>query len=355
MDQPPLKTGILGLDHRGSFYWQVLRDMAQFKVCAVADRDVQRLEEIRQQEDCEVFDDARQFILQSDLDCLIVAAGLHSCLDHVRMALKKGIAVLKLSPAGRRYEEALELVELAESENVRFDIANPMRYCDSFKQLRKVVMDKDELARPFMVRLRCDFGLLAGRCLEDYQLHPDSETAWITDQELAGGGVLLHNCYGLLDQCVQLFCLPDQVYALCTSLASEQQQLHHLTEDAALVSLRLGEGLMGEVVAMRHWDDRPTQQTLTVNGKERIVSTSTDRHTVSDSRGQVIEQQRFDYDERLMAQRMLMDYAESFKEEDPSIFSSSGRDNLPLMALLEAAYLSVRTGSPEEPGRMLRM
>ena len=355
MDKTILKTGVLGLDHRGEFYLRALNELPGFNIYAVADRNLQRLAQAEQCYHCQVFDDPRQFIIQNDLDCLVVAAGLHSCLEYVRMALKKGIAVLKLAPAGRGFEEARELVELAQNEKIRFDVTNPFRYCDSFKHLQRLLHEKQSLEHPYLIHLCCDIGLLAGRRLEDYQLHPDSETAWITDQELAGGGVLMHNGYALLDQLIQCFGLPEQVYALCNSLASEQRQLHHLTEDAALLCLRFGESLIGDMVAQRHWDDRPGRQILTVHAKEKIATATCDRLALTDGQGNSIEQHRYDFDELMVTKRMLQDYADSFRIEEPVIFTSSGHDNLAPMALIEAAYLSIRTGSPEEPGRLLRL
>jgi hypothetical protein len=35
--------------------------------------------------------------------------------------------------------------------------------------------------------------------------------------------------------------------------------------------------------------------------------------------------------------------------------ASSGRENLKNMAVIESAYLSARTGMPEEPGKILQM
>jgi hypothetical protein len=40
---------------------------------------------------------------------------------------------------------------------------------------------------------------------------------------------------------------------------------------------------------------------------------------------------------------------------DKNKLASSGRENLKNMAVIESAYLSARTGFPEEPGRILQM
>jgi hypothetical protein len=52
---------------------------------------------------------------------------------------------------------------------------------------------------------------------------------------------------------------------------------------------------------------------------------------------------------------LLKDFAQSILSPDENKLCSSGRENLKDMAVIESAYLSARTGFPEEPGRILQM
>jgi hypothetical protein len=52
---------------------------------------------------------------------------------------------------------------------------------------------------------------------------------------------------------------------------------------------------------------------------------------------------------------ILENFALSILSPDDNKLCSSGRDNLQAMAVVESAYLSARTGVPEEPGRILEM
>lgn len=354
MGSDKLKMGILGLDRRGQLAIRAIAQMPELQICAVADRDTPKADKAAALLACAAYDDYRQFIIQGEFDCLFVVAGLHSCLEFVRAALKEGIHVLKLAPMARDFEEAASLTELAEAEGCRFDIADPGAYIPSFNAFSDTLPPHSE-GRPFLLRLFCDVGLLPGQDPVEYQIHPDAQDAWITDQELAGGGVLLHNCYHLVGHLVHCFGLPQQVYFLCNSQASERQQLHHLSEDTALVSMRFKENLIAELVAIRYWDDRARQESLTLHYKDRRIEVTLVGQSVYDGRGQVLEQTQCDFNELQIMQTMLSNYAASIVAPNEHVFSSTGRANLRVMAVMQAAYLSSKTGTPEDPERILGM
>ena len=55
------------------------------------------------------------------------------------------------------------------------------------------------------------------------------------------------------------------------------------------------------------------------------------------------------------AKESLESFARSLLSPGEHKLTSSGRENLKNMAVIESAYLSARTGFPEEPGRILQM
>ncbi|MFC1763209.1 Gfo/Idh/MocA family protein [Planctomycetota bacterium] len=354
MGTAKLKAGILGLDRRGAALVEALERTDSFEVLAVADRDMQHAEKVADLWACPCFDDYRQFIVQNRFDCLFVIAGLHSCLEHVRLALKNGVHVLKLPPMARSFEEAASLVDLANSHQVRFDVATPLRCSDSYPALH-VFQQETPLDKPFLIRAQCDIGMLPPEVEEGVPLHPDHELAWVTDQTLAGGGVLLHHGYEMLDQIVSLFGLPQQVYALCSSLTSDNPQLHHLTEDSALVTLRFGERLMADLVALRHWDARDNYEFLRIHGREQVAYVDSEQLCICDTRGNSQERTQFTYDSIATWHHLLDSYGMSLSHPKQHPFCSGHHSNQAVMAVMEAAYLSARTGSPEEPSRILRL
>jgi len=77
--------------------------------------------------------------------------------------------------------------------------------------------------------------------------------------------------------------------------------------------------------------------------------------TVRGSNGQ--DDESWDYEESALdvMVRLLSSFAASIRAPGSEPLVSGGAENLRNMALLESAYLSARTGFPEEPARILRI
>jgi len=338
-----LRTGLLGLDRRGQLLLKALAQIDAFELVAIADRDAAVAAKLADQYRCTSFDDYRQFIIQNSFDCLIVCAGLHSCLEHVRMAVKQKSHILKWAPMARTFAEAAELAALAATGQIRFDVANPLRYCDRFYPIRQRLSDKS-MDRPFLVRAFWDGGRLAGTV--------DSHAAWMTDRELAGGGVLLYDGYGLIDHLIGGLGIPQQIYCLSRSHTSDKA-IPYLAETVAVLSVRFGDGVLAELVLMRHWDDLAGCRQVTLYAKGEVLTAECRQSGVCNHGSQAVERMEPGCDEMEMVLRLLTDYAGSLLSPDDHPFASDTKENLQVMAVIEAAYISAQTGTPESPARLL--
>jgi len=177
--------------------------------------------------------------------------------------------------------------------------------------------------------------------------------SWQTDPKLAGGGVLLHNCYEIIDQIIWNFDTPQQVYSLNTNTAGDRQQRLYLTEDTAVVSVKFTETFFGNLIASKVFG--PEQKLLKVYGKDKILTVSNSQFIISDCSGGVIEELEYEDDEPAWYAALLENFALSILLPDKNKLCSSGSENLKDIAVIESAYLSARTGMPEEPGRILQM
>jgi predicted dehydrogenase len=341
MSDSKLKTGILGLNESGQLLLEASENVDCLQIQAVADKDTNHAEKIAGQYKCAAYDDYRQLIIQNQLDCLLVAAPIHSCDEFVRMAIKKKFNVLKLAPAGRDFEEAAEFVRLGEEEEIQFAIANPSRFARSFVTLRKF-LDEGKIEQVFLLYAICNVG--------DHH-----QPGWRTDPKLAGGGVLLQDCYRIIDQIVSNFDMPQQVYSLNTNKAQDKQQRLYLTEDTAIVTMKFSDTFMGNFIATRRAGAGPGEEYLRLYGKDTIVTVSDTQLTVSDGLGKVSEKLKCDDGGLGSATELLKSFAQSILSPEENKLRSSGRENLKDMAVIESAYLSARTGFPEEPGRILQM
>jgi predicted dehydrogenase len=341
MSEEKLKTGLLGLNERGQRLLETLREVEHFRIEAVADRDPVVAEKVAAEYGCEAYDDYRQLVMQNQLDCLLVAAGMHSCDEYVRAAMKKKFNVLKLSPGGRNFEEAAEFVRLSEAEGVKFAIAAPLRYHGSFLAMRRFLSEHG-VEQVFLVRVFFNAG-------------DEPKPAWHTDPKLAGGGVLLHNAYEMVDQVVWNFSIPQTVYALNTNQAQDKQQRLYLTEDTGVVTMKFSDRLSGSLIACRRASIGPLEWHVSVYGQDRILTVSSEGFVVSDGGGATIEEFAWEGGDGGGMREVLENFGECVAGVEGKSLSSSGRESLRTMAVIESAYLSGRTGMPEEPGRILQM
>ncbi|MFC1604308.1 Gfo/Idh/MocA family protein [Planctomycetota bacterium] len=341
MSDGKLNTAILGLNEGGQILLKASEAADCLEIQAVADKDTNLAEKIAGQYKCAAYDDYRQLIIQNQLDCLLVAAPMHSCDEYVRMAMKKKFNVMKMAPAARDFDEAAEFVRLAEEQEIQFAIANPSRYARSYAELRKL-LEEGQIEQVFLVTAFCNVGD-----------HPES--GWRTDPKLAGGGVLLHDCYRMIDLIVTNFDMPQQVYSLNTNQAQDKQQRLYLTEDTSIVTMKFGDTFIGNFIASRRAGTGSKEEFLKLYAKDKILTVSDSQLTMSDGLGRAITKLKCDDDELACTTELLKSFASSILSPDKNKLCSSGRENLNNMAVIESAYLSARTGFPEEPDKILQM
>jgi predicted dehydrogenase len=341
MSDDKLNTAILGLNSSGQLLLKASEAVDCLRIQAVADKDTIHAEKIAGQYKCVAFDDYRQLIIQNQIDCLLVAAPIHSCDEYVRMAMKKKFNVLKMAPAARDFEEAAEFVRLAEEQQIQFAVANPSRYARSYAELRKL-LEEGDIEHIFLLTVFCNIG-------------DNPQPGWRTDPKLAGGGVLLHDCYRMIDQVVSNFDMPQQIYSLNTNQAQDKQQRLYLTEDTAIVTMKFSDTFIGNFIATRRAEAGPEEAFLKLYAKDKILTVGDTQLTVGDGLGRTIKKSKYDDDELVCTTELLKSFASSILSSDKNKLCSSGRENLKNMAVIESAYLSARTGFPEEPGRILQM
>jgi predicted dehydrogenase len=341
MESEKLTAAVLGLNDCGQRLLKAAVATGCLQIKAVADQDPAKAERTAAEYRCEGYSDYRRLIVQNQLDCLLVAAETHTCDEQLKAAIRKKFHILKTAPLARTFEEARECVRLAESEGVRLAVANPARFQGSFMALRDVIA-QGRLEHAFLIAASCSFSAV-------------DPPGWRADPKLAGGGVLLHDCYQLFDQLLVSFSVPEQVYALQTNQAPDKQQRFYLTEDTALVCLRFSEALMGSVVATRRNEIGPHQVFLEVHAKEARVTLTEDQVELRTRDGQNDLKWRYDEGEQVATERLLSSFVRSVQAPEQFPLVSSGAENLRTMAVLESAYLSARTGFPEEPARILQL
>jgi len=337
-----LKTAVMGLNTDGLDLLKAAANARDFDICAVADSDINIAEEIAVRYNCAPFDDYRQLVIQNDLDVLLVGAPIHLCDDHIRTAMKKNINIVRLVPPSLNFEHSLDLARIAQKNNVRLLTISPNRFAPGFTKLREYLRGKDN----------SQFYLITALCFLPDNLN-DLEDRWLNDPELAGGGVLLRNCYHIIDELVMDIGLPEQVYAVSTNHAPDRQQRLSITEDTVNVTFKFSETLIANLTATRIFG--PKEQSIRLHCDKICITAGAESFTIADNTGNVIEQSVCETNRLENIEAALKSIAAGITKPNSNPIIGDETSDLKNMAVIESAYLSTRTATPEEPAKILEL
>ena len=342
MASEKLKTAVLGLSNNGPVLLEAAEATGLFEITAIADRDIEYAERVALRYECQAFDDYRQLIIHNKPRALLVTAPLHISEEFIRLAFKEGVHVIRLVPAGLDFESTADFIRMARKNDVRYFVANFWRPEPGFARLRQhLETTPKEMFR--LIQAACNFpGELD-------HIH----TRWLSDPKLAGGGVLLRNCYELIDLIVSNFGVPEQVYSINTNHAPDRQQRLSITEDTAIVTMKFSDTLLGNLLASRTFG--PPVEVLRLHTPESVIVVKADSFTILDNNGNIIENTEFELNKTKCVKETLKSFAESIISPNQYPLADAEDDDMNTMAVIESAYLSARTAAPEEPKRILSM
>ncbi|MCD4830535.1 MAG: Gfo/Idh/MocA family oxidoreductase [Anaerohalosphaeraceae bacterium] len=343
MEQAKFKTAVLGLDDRAISFLAPAKECGLFDIVSVADSDMAKAEKISQQYNCTAFDDFRQFTLQNDVDILFVAEPLYRCMEHVKTAISNRTNVLKLVPTAANFNEAGELIKLAQKNKVEYLTACPMRFAPGFERLCDYLKTVD---------IRQFYFIKAYTCLGNGSCETNSLDKNI-DPKLLGGGVLLNNCFELIDEIVLNFSLPQQVYALMTNQTADKKARQYLGEDTMEISMKFANGLIGNFTAAKHFGPAGgVAVPLQIYGPEQNIAVTMNRLAVYDSSNKLIEEHKYPHSPEKCIAEMLIDLGRALLMSDEYKLRYGARHDLAAMAFIESAYLSAKTAMPEGPEKL---
>lgn len=344
MADEELRIAVAGAGNLGGKCLEALAEVDGVTVVGVGDPDGSRSAAAAAAFGAEAFSDHRQLLQQLKPDVLIVTAPTAAGADLVRLAAQTGAAVIKAPPLGRTLDEAAELVEVMAAAGLPFAVLAPRRFFGSYRGLLDGL---DRLGKLFLARAA-------------YVLNWDRNLGWRADQASAGGGVLLDAGYQMIDLWIGAMGLPEEVYAVTgrggrphmveTDGEMEPRGIYD-TDDTAVVALRTAAGAAGTIVTS--WVTSPATEHLMLHGQNGSGVAEADHCTFHDADGLVIE--RIEGDDRptpaLVDQ--LSQLAAAFAA-GAATYASSALEHMLTMATVEAAYLSDRTGQPENPRQLLK-
>ncbi len=134
-----LRVGVVGVGYLGQFHTRIYAQMPEVKLVGVADVNAKLAAETAANYGCSAYSEAGELLDKIDAVSIVVPTVAH--LEVARPFLKQGVHMLMEKPLAPSYEEALELVELAERAGVVFQVGHLERFNAGVMALAERVID----------------------------------------------------------------------------------------------------------------------------------------------------------------------------------------------------------------------
>ena len=339
MPEEPLQVAVIGL---GGFGHQAIEAMARsesVQLVGVADQNQSAAEQAASRAGgAPAYSDYRSCLAETRPAAICLDVSPKAAGELIPACAQRGIHVWKSVPLARNLEEAVSMVKTMAEASLKLTVATRRRfdecYCRAWKMRRRI-------GEAFLARAH-------------YLFNWGPELGWRGDKESAGGGALLELGYHPVDLLVWMLGLPEEVYGLAARVnappGDDQPRAVYDTDDTAAAVLRFKTGCMASVITTRR--SGPVSEALCLHGRGGSMEVSADTCLLRDPDGNVIDRTDSSNPPLAAAIRQLEVFVEAIGGEART-YPCSGWENLLTMAVMEAIYLSDRTGQPESPARLL--
>ncbi|ARN57711.1 Gfo/Idh/MocA family protein [Sedimentisphaera salicampi] len=346
-----LRAAFLGTSKPGLKLLEIVSRMPEFEIAGLGGKNKELAENTADMYGCRYYDDPRQMILSCGAE-LLLAASQHAPHEGIiTLAFQKGLSVVRTMPPFFSLSQAANIISDAQKNNAFYFSTSPFRNYPGYRRLMEFFEENK--------------GLKQKACLiEARGFFPtgstEQETHWLKDPELAGGGVLLRNCFSIINILVELFTLPETVYALKSNMAGDIVQRNMVTEDCISMAVKFSENLGCTLCAARNEFDH--KERIDIYLPEMKITAGPEMFCITDLKGRQIEMKSEQasrekaIEENLRVVYKLLKYAEiDDAAEKSAAVNTREKGLINTMAVIEAAYLSCKTQTPEMPDKMIEL
>jgi predicted dehydrogenase len=338
---PPETTpvAVIGLGAFGRQMAEALADLPDADLVGVADRDAQRADDLAEKLGVPAWADNRQMLLSTRPEAVFLATPPMPAGDLLEFCASHGMAVWKEAPLARNLAEAVAIHRRFTRAKLPLLVGVQRRFADAYRRTGEL---KHRIGNVFLVRAH-------------YLFDWTGPLGWRSDLQSAGGGALLELGCHLVDLLLGLFGLPEEVYALthrCDAVTGERTLPPHDTDDTACMMLRHA----GEAVATAQVSriTGPVSEGLDLHGCGGSIHADADTCTLREASGDVREHVR-ECNAPADLFRRQAENALRVVREAPDRYPASAGQAVLAHAVLDAAYLSSQTLTPESPLRQLQL
>ena len=339
MAQEPLQIAVIGL---GGFGRQALEAVARsesVRLVGVADRNQSAAEHAASPAGAAAYSDYRSCLAETRPAAVCLDVSPKAAAELIGACAQRGIHVWKSVPLARNLEEAVAMVRTMSEASLELTVGTRRRFDECYHRAWKM---RKRIGEAFLARAH-------------YLFNWGPDLGWRGDKESAGGGALLELGYHPVDLLIWMLSLPEEVYGLAAKVSKtpddEPPQAVYDTDDTAAAVLRFKNGCMASVITTRR--SGPVSEALCLHGRGGSLEVSADSCLIRDPDGNVIDRTECSTPPPTAAIKQLEAFVQAVTGEART-YPCSGWENLLTMAVMEAIYLSDRTGQPESPIRLLQ-
>ncbi len=134
-----LKLGVVGLGFIGYLHARIINELPNAKLAAVADTDKDVLEKAKNDFGCDIYDDYQIMLEKADIDAVSICTPDQFHLKPVLAASAAGKHILVEKPIATTLDEALQIKDVIEKDNVRLMVAHLLRFDPRYVRIKEEI------------------------------------------------------------------------------------------------------------------------------------------------------------------------------------------------------------------------
>lgn len=300
-------------------YAEGLKNIPNVELVGIYDDNVERGQEVAVNYNTIHYSDQADFLAQ-EMDAVIICSENNQHKEMVLNAAKAKKHILCEKPIATNLDDATEMIQVCEDNNVTLQIAYPVRFSSPIRELKEMI-DKGELG-----------DIVAFRSTNRGQ----NPGGWFIDEEQSGGGAVLDHTVHMLD--IMRWYLNEEVTEVRAFVDSYFHDVD--IDDAGILTFEFNNGVIASHDASwSRFTEYPTwgDATIEVIGTKQTVKVDAfkEHFRMFGSGSKSLEHVFFGND---MDYGLILDFVNCVKEgREPSI---TGYDGLKSLEVSLAAYQS---------------
>ncbi|WP_342538106.1 Gfo/Idh/MocA family oxidoreductase [Sporosarcina sp. FSL K6-1540] len=315
-----MKIGMMSFAHMHAYsYAEGLKNIPNVELVGIYDDNVERGQEVAVNYNTIHYSDQADFLAQ-EMDAVIICSENNRHKEMVLNAAKAKKHILCEKPIATSLDDATEMIQVCEDNNVTLQIAYPVRFSSPIRELKEMI-DKGELG-----------DIVAFRSTNRGQ----NPGGWFIDEEQSGGGAVLDHTVHMLD--IMRWYLNEEVTEVRAFVDSYFHDVD--IDDAGILTFEFKNGVIASHDASwSRFTEYPTwgDATIEVIGTKQTVKVDAfkEHFRMFGSGSKSLEHVFFGND---MDYGLILDFVNCVKEgKEPSI---TGYDGLKSLEVSLAAYQS---------------